>query len=198
MAILHSAPTITAPEDVVNEDFTLAIGPTSESVNIVGAPLLQTDSAAVSTAVDAPIPTTVCGCCCRRRRKIRSNSFYTASAHAAVAQVHRPIINALPLPTGPPIDPACDNIANPCMANLSVVYSNASNIHATSTRVGHSLSSKITLVCPLQPRTISGPRVLARWTPPRTKPWAGAVGGQSVLQESGGPRSAQFTVKVLL
>jgi len=37
MAILHSAPTITAPEDVVNEDFTLAIGPTSESVNIVGA-----------------------------------------------------------------------------------------------------------------------------------------------------------------
>jgi hypothetical protein len=69
-------------------------------------------------------------------------AFYTASARAAVAPVYRPIVNALPLPTGPPIDPTCDNITNPCMANLSAVYSNPSNINATSIRVDHSLSGK--------------------------------------------------------
>jgi Carboxypeptidase regulatory-like domain/TonB dependent receptor/TonB-dependent Receptor Plug Domain len=71
--------------------------------------------------------------------------FYTASARAAVAPVYRPIINALPLPTGPRIDPTCDNITNPCMANLSAVYSNPSNINATSIRIDHSVSSKIAL-----------------------------------------------------
>jgi len=39
-------------QDAVNENFTLAIGPKPESVTIVGAPLLQTDSASVSTVVD--------------------------------------------------------------------------------------------------------------------------------------------------
>jgi hypothetical protein len=72
-------------------------------------------------------------------------AFYTASARAAVAPVYRPIIDALPLPTGPPIDPTCDNLANPCMANLSAVYSNPSNINVTSIRVDHSLNGKITL-----------------------------------------------------
>jgi hypothetical protein len=48
-------------------------------------------------------------------------AFYTASARAAVAPVYQPFINALPLPTGPPIDPTCDNITNPCMANLSAI-----------------------------------------------------------------------------
>jgi hypothetical protein len=141
----HRRPVLPATlrENVVNEDFTLAIGPTSESVNIVGAPLLQTDSLAVSTVVDDQFLRRSAVAVCRRRRKIRSYSFYTASAREAVAPVYQAIINALPLPTGPPVDPACDNIANPCMAN-SVVYSNASNINATSTRVDHSLSSKIT------------------------------------------------------
>ncbi len=72
-------------------------------------------------------------------------AFYTASARAAVAPVYRPIIDALPLPTGPPIDPSCDNITNPCMANLSAVWSNPSTLNATSIRIDHNLNSRITL-----------------------------------------------------
>jgi outer membrane receptor protein involved in Fe transport len=71
--------------------------------------------------------------------------FFTGSARAAVAPVYRPIINALPVSTGPPIDPTCDNITNPCLANLTAAYSNPSNINATSIRVDHSLTSKISL-----------------------------------------------------
>src|SRR5579864_3282206 len=37
-------------------------------------------------------------------------AFYTASARAAIAPVYRPIIDAQPLPTGPPVDPTCDNV----------------------------------------------------------------------------------------
>ena len=73
------------------------------------------------------------------------SAFYTASARAAVAPVYQPFIDAQPLPTGPPIDPTCDNITNPCMANLSAVYSNPSTLNATSIRVDHNLSGKITL-----------------------------------------------------
>jgi hypothetical protein len=51
----------------------------------------------------------------------------------------------LPLPTGPPVDPTCDNVTKPCIANLSAVYSNPSNVNATSIRVDHSLNGKITL-----------------------------------------------------
>jgi hypothetical protein len=71
--------------------------------------------------------------------------FFTASARAAVAPVFQPIINALPLPTGPPIDPACDNITNPCLAKLTAAYSNPSVINATSIRVDHSIADKIYL-----------------------------------------------------
>ena len=39
-----------------------------------------------------------------------SGVFYTQSARAAVAPAYRPFVNALPLPTGPVIDPNCDNI----------------------------------------------------------------------------------------
>jgi hypothetical protein len=39
-------------QDAVNENFTLALGSVSESSTVVGTPLLQTDSAAVSTVVD--------------------------------------------------------------------------------------------------------------------------------------------------
>jgi hypothetical protein len=74
-----------------------------------------------------------------------SGSFFTASARAAVAPVYQPIVNALPLPTGPPVDPTCDNITNPCLATLTAVYSNPSNFNATSIRVDHSLSRKVTL-----------------------------------------------------
>jgi hypothetical protein len=72
-------------------------------------------------------------------------AFYTASARAAVAPVYRPFIDALPPPTGPPIDPTCDNITKPCMANLSAVWSNPSTLNATSIRIDHTLNKKITL-----------------------------------------------------
>jgi len=71
-------------------------------------------------------------------------TFYTASARVAVAPVYQPIINAFPLPTGPPVGP-CDNITTPCMANLTADFSDPSNINATSIRVDHSVNSKITL-----------------------------------------------------
>jgi hypothetical protein len=71
-------------------------------------------------------------------------AFYTESARAAVAPVFQPIIDAKPLPTGPPIGP-CDNVITPCMANLSAVWSNPSTINVTSIRVDHNVNSKITL-----------------------------------------------------
>jgi Carboxypeptidase regulatory-like domain/TonB dependent receptor/TonB-dependent Receptor Plug Domain len=71
--------------------------------------------------------------------------FFTSSARAAVAPVYRPIVNALPLPTGPPIDPTCDNITNPCLANITAAYSNPSVLNATSIRVDHSIAGKINL-----------------------------------------------------
>jgi hypothetical protein len=72
-------------------------------------------------------------------------AFYTASARAAVAPVYRPIVDAQPLPTGPPIDPTCDNITNPCMANLSAVWSNPSTLDATSIRIDHNVNSRLSL-----------------------------------------------------
>ena len=54
-----------------------------------------------------------------------SGEFYTASARAAVAPVYQPILKALPLPdpNAPLVDPTCDNITNPCQANLTLAYS---------------------------------------------------------------------------
>jgi hypothetical protein len=76
-----------------------------------------------------------------------SGEFFTASARAAVAPAYQPIVNALPLPApnAPLVDPSCDNITNPCLANLSVAYSNPSSLNATSIRIDHNLSKKITL-----------------------------------------------------
>jgi hypothetical protein len=76
-----------------------------------------------------------------------SGDFYTASARAAVAPAYQPIVNALPhpAPDAPLIDPSCDNITNPCLANITVGYSNPSSLNATSIRVDHSLSKEITL-----------------------------------------------------
>jgi len=66
-----------------------------------------------------------------------SGEFFTASARAAVAPAYQPIVNALPLPApnSPLIDPSCDNITNPCLANITVGYSNPSALNATSIRV---------------------------------------------------------------
>jgi hypothetical protein len=76
-----------------------------------------------------------------------TGEFYTASARAAVAPVYQPWLRALPLPApnSPPVDPTCDNITNPCLANLSVAYSDPSSLNATSIRIDHNLGSKITL-----------------------------------------------------
>lgn len=71
--------------------------------------------------------------------------FFTASARAVAAPVFQPMINALPLPTGPPIDPTCDNITNPCLASLTVAYSDPSTLNATSLRVDHNLAGKVHL-----------------------------------------------------
>jgi len=76
-----------------------------------------------------------------------SGEFYTAPARAAVAPVYQPWLKALPLPdpNSPLVDPTCDNITNPCLANLSVAYSNPSSLNATSIRIDHNLTSKISL-----------------------------------------------------
>ena len=76
-----------------------------------------------------------------------SDKFYTASARAAVAPVYRPLVNALPLPdpNAPLFDLGCDNITNPCQANITVGYSDPSNLNATSIRIDHNLNKKITM-----------------------------------------------------
>src|SRR5277367_754809 len=73
------------------------------------------------------------------------SAFLTASARAAAAPIFQPIVNALPLPTGPLIDPTCDNITNACLASLSVAYSDPSALDATSIRVDHNLAGKVHL-----------------------------------------------------
>jgi hypothetical protein len=76
-----------------------------------------------------------------------SGEFFTTSARAAIAPAYQPIVNALPLPApnAPLIDPSCDNVTNPCLANITVGYSNPSSLNATSIRIDHSLNKKITL-----------------------------------------------------
>jgi hypothetical protein len=76
-----------------------------------------------------------------------SDVFLTASARAAVAPAYQPILRALPLPDpGSPLtNPSCDNITNPCGANLTVAYSNPSTLNATSIRIDHNLTKRLTL-----------------------------------------------------
>ena len=42
-------------------------------------------------------------------------------------------------------DPTCDNITNPCLAPISTAYSNPASLNATSLRVDHNLTNKVTL-----------------------------------------------------
>ena len=76
-----------------------------------------------------------------------SDVFLTASARAAVAPAYQPILRALPLPDpGSPLtNPSCDNITNPCGANLTVAYSNPSSLDGTSIRIDHKLTKRLTL-----------------------------------------------------
>jgi hypothetical protein len=82
-----------------------------------------------------------------RQPQTASEDFLTASARAAVAPAYQPIVNALPLPapTAPLIDPTCDNITNPCLANIAVAYSDPSSLNAISIRVDHNLNKRIIL-----------------------------------------------------
>ena len=92
-----------------------------------------------------------------RQPQTASGEFFTASARAAVAPVYQPIVKALPLPdpNAPLIDPSCDNITNPCLANITAAYSNPSTLDATSIRIDHNLTGKITLFRTLQPCTFA-------------------------------------------
>ena len=74
-----------------------------------------------------------------------SSYFYTPSARKAVSPSYQPYMNALPLPTAPPLDPTCDNITNPCIAPLTVAYSDPSELNAISLRVDDSINKKINL-----------------------------------------------------
>jgi hypothetical protein len=82
-----------------------------------------------------------------RQPQTASGEFFTVSARAAAAPVYQPIVKALPLPdpNAPLIDPSCDNITNPCLANITAAYSNPSALDATSIRIDHNLTGKITL-----------------------------------------------------
>ena len=80
-----------------------------------------------------------------RQPQTATDLFYTASARAAAAPAYQPFINALPLPTAAPIDPTCDNITNPCVAPITAAYSNPFSLNATSIRIDHNLTGKITL-----------------------------------------------------
>ncbi|HSY64889.1 MAG TPA: TonB-dependent receptor, partial [Terriglobales bacterium] len=51
----------------------------------------------------------------------------------------------LPDPGSPLTNPSCDNITNPCGANLTVAYSNPSTLDATSIRIDHNLTRRLTL-----------------------------------------------------
>ncbi len=71
-----------------------------------------------------------------------SSFFYTTSAREAVSPVYQPYMNALPVPTAPPVDPTCDNVTNPCIAPLTVAYSDPSELNATSLRVDYTVNNK--------------------------------------------------------
>jgi hypothetical protein len=74
-----------------------------------------------------------------------SSYFYTPSAREAVSSGYQPYMNALPVPTAPPVDPTCDNVTNPCIAPLTVAYSDPSYLNATSLRMDYSVNKKINL-----------------------------------------------------
>jgi len=74
-----------------------------------------------------------------------SSYFYAESARQAVSPAYKPYINALPLPTTPPLNPTCDNVTNPCEAPLTVAYSDPSTLNATSLRVDYTVNKRISL-----------------------------------------------------
>jgi Carboxypeptidase regulatory-like domain/TonB dependent receptor/TonB-dependent Receptor Plug Domain len=82
-----------------------------------------------------------------RMPQTASDSFLTASARAATSPVYQPVLKALPLPSAnaPLIDPSCDNVTDPCLANINAVYSDPSSLNSTSIRVDHNLTGKVSI-----------------------------------------------------
>ncbi|HTR25282.1 MAG TPA: TonB-dependent receptor [Terriglobales bacterium] len=80
-----------------------------------------------------------------RQPQTATDLFYTASARAAAAPSYQPFMNALPLPTAAPTDPTCDNITKPCVAPITAAFSNPFSLDATSIRIDHNLTGKVTL-----------------------------------------------------
>ncbi len=82
-----------------------------------------------------------------RQPQTDTEELLTVSARRAAAPVYQPILRALPLPdpNAPVIDPTCDNVQNPCRVKLTTAYSNPSSLNATSLRIDHYLSTKVTL-----------------------------------------------------
>lgn len=72
-------------------------------------------------------------------------SFYTPETRAAAAPIYQPIVNALPLPNGPLLDPTCDNVTRPCLASLTIAYSDPTSFDGTSLRVDQTLRRNLTL-----------------------------------------------------
>ncbi len=66
-----------------------------------------------------------------------TGTFYTAAARANVAPVYKTLLAALPLPSGP-VNP--DGLT----ANLTAVYSDPTNLNATSLRIDHNFTNRIT------------------------------------------------------
>src|SRR5208282_4227871 len=81
-----------------------------------------------------------------RQPQTELGTFLTAAARANVAPVWQPWVNAepIPSPTAPPIGP-CDNITVACQASMPLAYSLPSTLNATSLRIDHTLTSRITL-----------------------------------------------------
>jgi hypothetical protein len=80
-----------------------------------------------------------------RQPQTVSANFYTKDARAAVAPAYQPFVNALPIPDGALVDPTCNNIAKPCLANLTASYSNPTSFDAYSLRLDHTLKQRVTL-----------------------------------------------------
>ena len=68
-----------------------------------------------------------------------TGTFYTPETRAAVAPVYQPLVNALPLPTGPVQNPSCDNRSTPCLAGWTAAYSNPTNFDGYSLRIDQAL-----------------------------------------------------------
>jgi len=67
-----------------------------------------------------------------------TGTFYTAAARENVAPAYKPLLAALPLPTGP-VNP--DGLT----ASLTAAYSDPTSLDATSLRMAHNFTNRVTL-----------------------------------------------------